>query len=1149
MSKFCHLHCHTQYSLLDGAAKITSLINEVQSLGMSSIAITDHGNMFGVPHFVNKAKKAGIKPIIGCEFYVAEDMHNMKDNIRNHQILLAKNEIGYKNLSKLCSLGFTEGYYYKPRIDLETIKRYSEGLIATTCCLGSQVCQAILKKGEEEAEKIFLKWLEVFGEDYYIELQRHGLEEMDKCVEVLIRWSKKHNVKTIATNDVHYIKQKDSLAQDILLCLQTGRDFDDPNRMRFANDQFFLKSPKEMAKIFSDIPEAIDNTLEIVSKIETPSLTRDVLMPIFQIPQGFLSQDEYLKHLSIEGARKIYGNINPELEQRINYEIGIINSMGYSGYFLIVQDFISAARKLGVVVGPGRGSVAGSVIAYCLGITDIDPIKYNLFFERFLNPERVSMPDIDIDFDDEGRQKVIDYVVNKYGKNQVAQIITFGSMAAKSSIRDVSRVLGVPLSTANHMAKLIPEKPGTSLATAFKEIPELAKFKKAIDSPEGKVLSLAETLEGSARHTGIHAAGIIIAPDDITKYIPVKVDKESDLLVTQYDGSVVESVGMLKMDFLGLKTLSIIKDAINLIEKNHKIKIDIKNISLDDPKTFKLYQRGDTVATFQFESEGMRSWLPKLVPTEIEDLIAMNALYRPGPMQFIPNFIDRKHGKEKIEYPHPLLEDILKNTYGIMVYQEQIMQAAQIVAGYTLGGADLLRRAMGKKKADEMAKQKEIFIKGAKEKNNIDEKISTEIFSMMEKFAQYGFNRSHSAAYSIIAYQTAYLKAHYPSEYMASVLTHNQNDINKISYFMDECKHQHINVLGPDINESSKVFDVNKNGHIRFGLAAIKGSGEAAVSSIIEEKAENGPFEDIFDFIERVNLRKVNKKTLESLALAGAFDNFNFKRKQYIYSEEGKSSFIEKLILYGNKIKEEKNSLQQSLFSSQSNIIIDKKPLPENCEPFSNLEKLKIEKETVGFYISGHPLDQFKIDVEHLCNCNTENYLDLKNKEVRIAGIISEANIRQTKRGQYFSIFTIEDYYGATNMALFGEDFRKNEHLLHKGEFVYITGIVKERYKSPGMWELKPKTIEPLHNMRDKLIKEINLNISTDLIDDKMLDSLKSIFEKNPGKCPVRISISSLEDNLFVDAISNIYKISTKNSLFESIKMADINYSIVLSSN
>lgn len=1116
MTQFTHLHCHTQYSLLDGTAKIDKLCSKAKQMNMQALAITDHGNMFGVPHFVAQAKKQAIKPIIGCEFYLAADMHDFKDKIRYHQLLLAKNEIGYKNLSRLSSISFLEGYYYKPRIDKELLKKYSEGLIATTCCLAGEVPQTILRKGVEAAEKVFLTWLNIFGEDYYIELQRHGLKEQDKCNEVLLQWADKYQVKIIATNDVHYVEQQDSLAQDILLCLQTGKDYNDPTRMRFDGDHFFLKSPEDMHTLFQDVPAALINTQEIVDKITTPSLERDILLPIFQVPTGFTNQDEYLRHLAIEGAKKRYGTITADLEERINYELKIIQKMGFPGYFLIVQDFIEAAKRLQVVVGPGRGSIAGSVVAYCIGITNIDPIRYNLVFERFLNPERISMPDIDVDFDDEGRQKVIEYVVDKYGRNQVAHIITFGSMAAKSSIKDVARVLGLPLERANYLTKLVPEKLGVTLSEAFEEVPELAELRKKTDSIEGKVLSLAETLEGSARHTGVHAAGIIIAPDDLLNHIPVKTDKNSDLLVTQYDGYVVEHVGMLKMDFLGLKTLSIIKDALSLIERLHSIKIDPDQLPLDDKKTFELYQRGDTIATFQFESEGMRQWLKKLKPSHLEELIAMNALYRPGPMQFIPNFIARKHGEERIEYPHPLLIDILKNTYGIMVYQEQVMQTAQIIAGYSLGEADLLRRAMGKKQVDEMAKQRQRFIQGAKEAQNIGEAKAIEIFEMMEKFAQYGFNRAHSAAYSIIAYQTAYLKAHYPAEYMASVLTHNQNDISKISFFMEECIRQGIQVLGPDINESQENFDVNKSQQIRFGLTAIKGAGEGAIKHIIAERTK-GCFSDIFSFVERVDLRLVNKKTLESLAMAGAFDGFtDYHRRQYLFAPDGESNLIMRAIQYGNQLKQEKVSAQQSLFATDSVIYQHKKPEPPNCEPYDMLEKLRMEKELVGFYISGHPLDPFKVELMHFCDCNTQNVLSFKQKEVKLGGLLSECSIKTNKQGKPFGLFTLEDYVGTLSLLLFGEDFLRNQHMLQKGMFVHITGVVVERYNQKDTWELKVNKISLLSEIRDKLARNLSISIPIEKVTPAFITELQHIAKKHTGNCRLQLHITDPNENIDV---------------------------------
>ncbi|MEL6152580.1 MAG: DNA polymerase III subunit alpha, partial [Bacteroidota bacterium] len=909
------------------------------------------------------------------------------------------------------------------------------------------------------------------------------------------------------------------------------------NRMRFDSDQFFLKSPKEMASLFEDIPEAIDNTQEIVDKIDTPSLERDILLPIFQLPQGFDTQDTYLKHLTLAGAKQRYGTITATLEERIDYELKVIQEMGFPGYFLIVQDFIQAARKLDVVVGPGRGSVAGSVVAYCIGITNIDPLHYNLLFERFLNPERISMPDIDIDFDDEGRQKVIEYVVEKYGRNQVAQIITFGSMGAKSAIRDVARVLGLPLDKSNQMAKLVPDRPGTTLAQAFADVPELATLKQGLTSLEGKVLSFAETLEGSARHTGIHAAGVIIAPDDLMKYIPVKTDKNSDLLVTQYDGAVVEDVGMLKMDFLGLKTLSIVKDAVALIEKNHGQRLDMDAVALDDEKTYALYQRGDTIATFQFESEGMRQWLTKLKPSNIEDLIAMNALYRPGPMQFIPNFIARKHGQEKIHYVHPLLKDILQYTYGIMVYQEQIIQTAQILAGYSLGAADLLRRAMGKKKVEEMARQREVFIKGAKDKHNIDEAKAVEVFEVMEKFAQYGFNRSHSAAYSVLAYQTAYLKAHYPAEYMASVLTHNQGDIDKITFFMDECKRQNIQVLGPEINESQANFDVNQAYQIRFGLGAIKGTGAAAVEAIIQERNEGGAFKDFFSFAERINLKAVNKKTFESLAMAGAFDNFpTYHRRQYLHAHEKGSTLIEKAIRYGQQLQQQKNSAQQSLFSTDGAAAYCTLPEAVPCEPYAELEKLAMEKEVVGFYISGHPLDCYQIELQSFCNCHTQNALTRKGQEVTLAGIIASAKTRQSKQGKPFGLFTLEDYEGTLDMALFGEDFLKNQHMLQEGTFVYITGQVAERYNKQDVWELRPRKLSLLSEIRDKMGKALQLRIPVSAIDETLTDQLTQAITQHPGSCSLTVIITSPGEAMDVTLLSRNFRIQPSNAFLEALK-------------
>ena len=1164
MPDFNHLHCHTQFSLLDGAASISGMMQKAQQDGMKAVALTDHGNMFGAFKFVAEASKYNVKPIVGCEFYVVEDRHKKqfskedKDN-RFHQLMLAKNATGYKNLSKLTSLGYMEGMYSKwPRIDKELIEKYHEGIIATSCCLAAEIPQAILNKGEEEAEELLKWWIDLFGEDFYIELQRHELDEQKIVNEVLLKFAKKYHLKIIATNDSHYVDQEDSTAHDILLCVNTGELQSKPvwkgsgfggkdYRFGFPNNEFYFKTQNEMNTLFSDVPVAIDNTNEIVDKVEHLKLERDILLPNFPLPPEFTSEDEYLKHLTFEGARssKRYGEITAEIEERINHELGIIKTMGFAGYFLITADMINAGRDLGVMIGPGRGSAAGSVVAYALGITNIDPIKYSLLFERFLNPERISMPDIDTDFDDQGRQKVIDYVVDKYGYNQVAQIITYGTMAAKMAIKDVARVRDLPLSEANALAKLVPEMPGTTLEKAFNEVSELGEIRKQ-KSEQGLILEMAQKLEGSVRNTGIHAAGVIIAPDDLTNYIPVSTSKDSNLLVTQYDGKVIESAGMLKMDFLGLKTLTIIKDALALIKKNRGVDIDIDNINLEDEKTFALYQRGDTIGTFQFESAGMRKYLQILKPTNIEDLIAMNALYRPGPMEFIPNFINRKHGREKVEYPHELLEPILKNSYGIMVYQEQIMQTAQIMAGYSLGQADLLRRAMGKKKLDEMAKQREVFVAGAKEKHNIDRKKAEEIFAVMEKFAAYGFNRSHSAAYSVVAYQTAYLKAHYPSEYMASVLTHNQNNIDKITFFLDECRKQNIPVLGPHINESSMYFDVNKEGKIRFGLGAIKGTGEAAVEAIISERDEHGSFKDIFDFAERINLRAVNKKTFESLAMGGAFDCFKgTSRRQYLFQEGEQPSGIELAVRYGNSFQNDKNASQHSLFGGDSGVEIPKPKLPQ-CEPYSEIEKLKIEKDVVGFYISGHPLDQYKVDIENFCTCTLDQYKEYKNQVIRLAGIVTKFVERTSKRGAPFGLFSIEDYNDTIDVAMFGEDYMKHRHLLQVGGFVYMIGKVEERYNQQGEWEFRPRVIQLLSNIREDLSKEIQVNVDVTLLNEELVNQLEMIAKENPGKCKFVVTLYSAEESMKVELLSKRYMVNPNNHLIEGLTLLDaVSYKIV----
>lgn len=1128
---FCHLHNHTQYSLLDGFSNIKKMMKKAAEDGQKAVAITDHGNMFGAFEFAKAAKDAGVKPIIGCEVYIVEDrtIQEFKGGARDqryHQLLLAKNAEGYKNLSKICSTGFTEGFYHNfPRVDKSVIKKYATGLIATTCCIGSEVQQTILRKGEAEGEKVFKEWLDIFGEDYYIELQRHELKNIDgtgldqeDINQILLKWANKYNVKVIATNDSHYVNMEDSNPHDILLCLQTGADIEDENRFKFPNNQFFLKTKKEMGQLFSDVPFALDNTIEIVDKIEHLKLEKDVIFPFFKVPPHFKSEADYLRHLTFEGAKRKYGSITQEIEERLDFELNIIETKKFPGYFLIVQDFIDAAKKLGVKVGPGRGSGAGSCVAYCTDITNIDPLKYKLLFERFLNPERPSNPDFDIDFDDEGRQKVIDYVVTKYGKEQVAQIITYGTMAARSAIRDVGRVLKMPLPEVDRISKLIPEK-APDLKTAFQEVPEFNKL-MAGGGLAGRTLKLAEALEGSVRHRGIHAAGVIIAPGDITDYIPICTSKDTEMYVTQFEGSVVEKAGMLKMDFLGLKTLSVIKDALLNINKRHGISIDLENIPLDDTKTFELFQRGDTVGVFQFESDGMAKYLRDLRPTNMEDLIAMNALYRPGPMDNIPSFVARKHGKEKIEYLDPLLEPILADTYGIMVYQEHIMQIVQDLAGYSLGKADNLRRAMGKKDKVEMEKNRAIFVEGAAQKN-ISEKVAGEIFDLMQRFADYGFNRSHAAAYSVIAFQTAYLKAHYPAEYMAALMTHYMNDLKNVTFFMSECKRLGINTQLPDVNESYVKFSVNKKGDIRFALGAIKGLGESATNALIEERDKNGPFTSIFNLTKRCNSRTVNKKSLEALAMAGALDSFpDVHRAQYFQGEiEGEPSGIELALKYGAGMQNRQATNQGSLFEELGEEIEMPEPSLPRVTPWDFLESIHREKEVTGIFISGHPLDQFKEEINLLSNATLADITLKPGIELRFPCIVASEIIRDSKSGSKFGQYVLEDYNSNFNLRLFSEDFAKYGGWFHKGNLLYIKGRYVDkawRGSDTPNFDLKIQSVKLLEDLKED-ISEINLHLQLNFIDEKLISELDYLTKKYPGniKFKVRIIANDYDVNLF----------------------------------
>lgn len=1141
------MHLHTQYSILDGAAKISTLMEKVQEYDMHALAVTDHGNMFGALDFlsqVEKVNKSGyqLKPIIGCEIYVAPgnrfEKKGRQDRSGYHLILLAKNKNGYHNLAKLVSLGYLEGFYYTPRIDKELLRKYGKDLIAMSACLGGEIPETILERGEEKAESVLMEYLDIFGDDFYLELMRHGLSKQDEVNEVLLRFSKKFNVKVVATNDVHFVNEADYKAHQILICLNTNRTIEELTELVYTGKEYF-RPPSEMQELFADVPEAITTTEEIVNKIETYDLKRKIILPTFPIPQGFGTGDDYLRHLTLEGAKRKYGEINDETRERIEFELEVIKNMGYAGYFLIVQDLINEARKMGVFVGPGRGSAAGSAVAYCIGITNVDPIKYNLLFERFLNPERISMPDIDIDFDDEGRDLVLKYVVEKYGKDKVAQIVTFGTMAAKSSIRDVARVLKLPLPEADRLAKLVPEGPKVDLKKSFSDVTELREARKSNDEKVQKTLAFAEVLEGSARHTGLHACGVIIGPEDLIEHIPLCTAKDSELRVTQYEGEMVESVGMLKMDFLGLKTLSIMKDAIHNIKKSKDIDIDLDLIDLEDKKTFELFQKGRTFGVFQFESDGMRNHLKELKPNNIEDLIAMNALYRPGPMNNIPNFISRKHGQIKVEYPHPLIENILKNTLGIMVYQEQIMQISQALGGFSKGQADELRKAMGKKKLDIIERVKVDFISGASEKG-IPRQKAEEIYDTMSKFGEYGFNRSHSAAYSIIAFQTAFLKAHYPAEFMAAILTHNLNDIKEITKYIEECKRSKIKVIGPDINESEFKFTVNKHGEIRFGLGAIKNLGEAAVEAIITERDANGAFTDIFDFTARVNLRSVNKKSIESLVYAGAFDGFeNTHRAQYFFplDKEGTNT-IDKAIKYGNKIKEASVSTQVTLFGESELVSILKPALP-NCEPWPKYEILKNEKDFIGFFVSGHPLDDYKIEFETFCNTQIielkQDLTKFHNKNVKIGGMVTEALIKTDKSDNRYASFIIEDYTDSIRLFIFREKFQKFKHFMESGLKLFVQCTVIPRFRDARELTIDVREISMMSEIRDKMLNTITFHIDLQAVSKELVDAMLALMKEFKGNCQVRFHLIDIENKMKLDMFSGKFRINPTNEFFEKL--------------
>ncbi|MBK6362244.1 MAG: DNA polymerase III subunit alpha [Saprospiraceae bacterium] len=1175
MVDFCHLHCHTQYSLLDGASDIKTMMNKAKADGQSAVAITDHGNMFGVFKFVKEAKQQGIKPIIGCEFYVAEDRfvksfeksRGQKD-VRYHQLMLAKNQEGYKNLTKLASLGFTEGLYGKfPRIDKTLIEKYHHGIIATSCCIGAEIPQTILKGDIEGAEKKLKWWLDLFGEDYYIELQRHrGMEKIDDSGmsqedvnQVLIGFAKKYNVKTIVTNDSHYVEEEDWAPHDVLLCINTGSLLEEKERFNFPSSDFYFKTKAEMNTLFGDVVEAVENTMDIAHKIQEFDLARDVLLPAFPLPAGFDSQELYLRHLTFVGAQKRYGLITPEIEERLNFELNVINHSGYPGYFLIVQDFTSAARHLGVSVGPGRGSAAGSAVAYCLGITNIDPIKYDLLFERFLNPERVSMPDIDIDFDDEGRSKVIDYVIDKYGKNQVAQIITYGTMAARMSLRDVGRVMNVPLNEVDRVTKTFPSHLSATLQAVLAQDDIDPKLKENLASDDiekaylfrklaaqkdniGNMITTAKKLEGAVRNTGIHACGVIITPGDITDYVPVSVAKDSELLVSQYDNSVAEEAGLLKMDFLGLKTLTIIKDALENVKERYGVDLDIDTISLEDLKTFELFQRGDMVGIFQYESPGMQKYLRDLKPTRFEDLIAMNALYRPGPLQYIPDFIARKNGKQTIDFDLPEMEEYLAETYGITVYQEQVMLLSQKLAGFSKGDADMLRKAMGKKQKAVLDKMLPKFIEGCTA-NGHPEEIVKKIWTDWEAFASYAFNKSHSTCYAYIAFQTAYLKSHFPAAFMASVLNHNKNDISKVNFYLQETKRMRIPVLGPDVNESNIKFTVNKNEAVRFGLSALKGVGEGPVEDLVAERNSNGPFSSIYDIMRRVNLRSVNKKCLDSLALSGAFDCFTeFNRAQYFAPNEKGENFVEQLIKFGSHVQGQKESIQISLFGEEMQDMI-LEPKPEKVQEWNQIEKLEKEREVTGIYISGHPLDDYTLEFNYFINCPLEKADQIEGQLLKMGGMVKDVHFGSTQKGNPYTRFTMVDFTGEFQISLYNESHEMWKHLISPGNVLYVEGINQKGLNSDRAF-FRVKDIMFLDTVGQVRTKSITVKIALEDINENAVNSLVELCESKPGKHTLKFRVRDTEADMEVDLQSLTYKINADGLFVQELESLGFSFKL-----
>jgi len=1196
--QFAHLHNHTQFSVLQSTMSIRDLIQVTSEMKMPAVALTDNANMMGAFRFVSETQrynqsidlnqtdkgeiKQKIKPIVGCVFYVCEDHLNKNYRDNGYQIVfLAKNKNGYNNLSKLSSIAYTKGFYYVPRIDKTLVEKYKDDLIVLTGNLMGEVSNKILNIGQKNAEEALLWWKKIFKDDLYIEIMRHNQEDEGLVNNILIDFSRKHKIKIIATNNNYYKEKSEANAHDILLCIKEGEKLSTPIgkgrgfRYGLPNQEYYYKSSNEMKELFYDAPEAISNINEVVNKIEEYTLSNQVLLPKFDIPTDFIDdkdekdggkrgENSYLRHLTYIGAKKRYGKISSELEDRIEFELETIKNTGYPGYFLIVEDFIRQAREMNVSVGPGRGSAAGSVVAYSLWITNIDPIKYDLLFERFLNPDRISMPDIDIDFDDEGRNKVIEYVIKKYGESQVAQIITYGTMAAKSSIRDTARVLDLPLNDADRLAKLVPNMAKLSVIfeTNQKDLrnkfrpDDLDRINQLLmiansENLESETIKQARVLEGSLRNTGIHACGVIITPDDITNFVPIATAKDSQLNVTQFDNAVVEQAGLLKMDFLGLKTLTLIKNTVKIVKAKYGTVLDPDNFPLDDKKTFELFQNGETVGIFQYESPGMQKHLKDLKPTVFDDLIAMNALYRPGPMEYIPSFIRRKHGDEKIVYDLPEMEEYLKDTYGITVYQEQVMLLSQKLGDFTKGEADILRKAMGKKQKEVLDKMKPKFLNNAKNKGLNTIKIE-KIWKDWEAFASYAFNKSHSTCYAWIAYQTAYLKANYPAEYMASVLSNNMNDIKNITFFMGECKRMRLDVLGPDINESYYKFAVNKDNAIRFGMGAIKGVGASAVNAIVSERKNNGNYTSIFDLSKRVELRAANKKAFDSLAAAGAFDCFNsIHRAQYFNDIGDGITFIEKIIKHGGKFQANKNSAQVSLFQNSSDVQVAELQVPETKQ-WNTIEKLSREREVIGIYISGHPLDDFKVEMESFCNANVSMFKSPKDylgKELTIAGVITDLEHRVSRQGKGWASFTLEDYVDSFEFRIFGEDYLKFKHFLILNNFIHIKITIVEGWKNKetgivGDPRFQYKNFKLLQDVVKSFARKLSIQLNLDEIKETKIDEIKKLLVKHKGEHNLSFVVYDEKEKIKIDMQASKHKINISPELLELLDQEKIYYKL-----